>query len=162
MQSNQINKSRLKVLQAQDSSIEEIMEEAKRRLSSIPTSSSYTSTLSALMLQSFFRFMDGSELDNLSISVRVRKEDLAMAQKALEQAQTEFRQSTGRSLKSASIDESNWLHESSLGGIVASSMNGRIILENTLASRLELAAEALLPVIRSELFGASETRKFFD
>lgn len=162
MQSNQINKSRLKVLQAQDSAIEDIMEEVKKRLASIPSASTYTSFLTALMLQSFYRFMDAGESDSLSISLRIRKEDLSMAQKALEQAQADFRQSTGKSVKSASIDEVNWLQAPCLGGIVASSMNGRIILENTLASRLELASEALLPVIRSELFGASETRRFFD
>lgn len=164
MQSNQINKARLKVLQAQDGAIEEIMEEARKRLASVPSASNYVSILSALMVQSFYRFMDSGETTEgqLSISVQVRKEDLVVAQRALEQAQSAFRQSTGKSLKSATIDETNWLHESSLGGIIASSMNGRIVLENTLASRLGLAAEALLPVVRTELFGASETRRFFD
>jgi V-type H+-transporting ATPase subunit E len=164
MQSNQINKARLKVLQAQDGAIEEIMDEARARLASVPSATDYVSILSALMLQSFYRFMDGGESAEglLSISVRVRQGDLAVAQRALEQAQSAFRQSTGKSLRSATIDEANWLQESSLGGIIASSMNGRIVLENTLASRLGLVGDALLPVLRTELFGASETRRFFD
>jgi len=46
------------------------------------------------------------------------------------------------------------------GGVVLSARDGRIMCNNTLDQRLGLAAENLLPEIRTILFGVSATRKF--
>lgn len=156
-----MNKSRLRVLQAQDQAIDGILEEAKQRLTAIPSSNDYQQFMSALILQAFYRFMDGTNTEQLSVVLQVRQADLSLAKAALDQALEQFKVATGSALKSAKIDEAHFLDESVLGGIVATAMNGRIRLENTLATRLTLATEALLPVVRSELFGASEIRKFY-
>ena len=48
------------------------------------------------------------------------------------------------------------------GGVVLASNNGRIVCDNTLDRRLELAYEGLLPQVRGQMFGYSESRKFFN
>ena len=48
------------------------------------------------------------------------------------------------------------------GGAVLSAHNGRIMVSNTLDSRLEIAFSNNLPLIREMLFGVSETRAFRD
>ena len=54
---------------------------------------------------------------------------------------------------SISLDGSRPLSEKSyIGGVKCVGLNGRIVCDNTLNTRLELAAEALLPTIRSSLF----------
>lgn len=40
--------------------------------------------------------------------------------------------------------------------------HGRIRVNNTLENRLELMAGQMLPEIRTQLFGANKSRKFFD
>lgn len=149
------------MLQAQDQAIDSIIEEAKQRLASIPSSNNYVAFMAGVMLQAFYRFMDGTNTEQLTVVLQVRKTDLAVAKTALNQALDQFKQATGSTLKSAKIQEDHFLDDSCLGGIVAEAMNGRIRLENTLTARLALATEALLPVVRTELFGASEIRKFY-
>ncbi len=158
-----MNKARLRVLQAQDEQVEEIVEEAKRRLSSVPSSSEYPEMVEKLIIQSIYRFMDGSDSDNkMNITIQVRKQDESIAQKALKNAAESFERATKLKLSSFNVDSQNWLPDSVLGGIVASANGGRIVLSNTLESRLDLAVEALLPVMRTQLFGPSESRHFFN
>ena len=149
------------MLQAQDEAINEIVESVKERLKQVRSASSYQETLQTLMLQSFYRFMDGGDKE-LVIAIQVLQVDRDLAREALSGAVQSFKNATGHPIKAA-IDEQNWLDpQSCLGGIVASMQKGKISVSNTLDSRLDLAIEALLPVIRTELFGPSDTRKFFD
>lgn len=154
-----MNKARLRVLQAQDEAVEGMVEEARQRLSQIASSPEYIDIMTSLMLQSFFRFFESSS--QLEVNVRVRQSDLPVAREALTKAEAAFQTETGQAL-TAILDANRFLEESTYGGLVASTMNGRVELSNTLASRLDLVVEAMLPVVRTELFGPSETRRFFD
>lgn len=117
--------------------------------------------MESLILQSFCRLIDGKNFT--PITIQVRQTDLDIAKQALLNALDGYKTMTkGVQLDKVTIDEQNWLDASSAGGIVANTLNGRISFNNTLESRLELATEALLPALRTNLFGASECRKFFD
>ena len=48
------------------------------------------------------------------------------------------------------------------GGIVLASHGGKIVCDNTLDRRLEIAYEGLLPLVRGQMFGFSKARKFFN
>lgn len=160
-QSNQLNKARLKVLQAQDEAIDEIMESIRVRLAQkITEKSSYKAIMTDLILQCLFRCMD-DEGTSKEILLRVKRTDVDVAADAMRAAQLKFKEHTGYQI-SCQLDQDHHLDEGSIGGVLASSAGGRILLSNTLSTRLELASEALLPVIRAELFGPSQTRKFFD
>jgi V-type H+-transporting ATPase subunit E len=160
-QSNQVNKARLRALQARDELLENIREEAKVGLSKVSSSAQYPSFLEDLILQSFCRLIDGKNFT--PITIQVRQADVEVAKKALGKALEDYKKLTnGVQLDKVTIDEQRWLDANCAGGIVANTLNGRIRFNNTIEARLELATEALLPALRTNLFGASECRKFFD
>jgi V-type H+-transporting ATPase subunit E len=49
---------------------------------------------------------------------------------------------------------------SSSGGVIGSTLKGKIMVDNTLDERLGILEEMMLPEIRSDLFGKNENRKF--
>jgi len=51
---------------------------------------------------------------------------------------------------------------SSAGGVVILGQGGKIIMDNTLDTRLELLKDSSLPAVRETLFGENNNRKFFD
>lgn len=50
----------------------------------------------------------------------------------------------------------------SVGGVVIVGGNGKIDIDNTLETRLNLLKDSALPAMRKALFGANPNRKFFD
>lgn len=57
----------------------------------------------------------------------------------------------------------NWyLVYCSAGGVELYAQKGKIKVDNTLEARLQMIAQHELPKSRSALFGANESRKFFD
>ncbi len=50
----------------------------------------------------------------------------------------------------------------SAGGVSIVGGNGKIDINNTLETRLELLRESALPIMREALFGKNPNRKFFD
>jgi len=172
-ESNQVNRARLRVLQAQDQAVEEIVGGARERLQEVPSTNGpeYEALLVQLMLQAFYRFMDGSQpktgASSPSIVLQVREADMAAAKNALPKALSLFHSTTSNTKTnttatlSVRLDEQSYLDPSDLGGLIAIGQGGRIRLSNTLTSRLGLAVEGLLPVMRAELFGPSSTRRFF-
>jgi V-type H+-transporting ATPase subunit E len=45
----------------------------------------------------------------------------------------------------------------SMGGVVVTSTDGRIVVNNTLDARLRIVKEEQLPAIRAKLFGVEES-----
>ncbi|RHZ80509.1 hypothetical protein Glove_134g179 [Diversispora epigaea] len=151
-QSNNINKSRLRVLQARQELLEELFNEARTRLKKV---SQYGDLLKDLILQGLFQLLDEN------VTIFVRRCDLNVAKEAVDSAQKEFIKSTGLSVK-IDIEDGNFLPDDSAGGVVLTSHFGRIRIDNTLEERLRLAQEEMLPEIRLLLFGHSPNRKYFN
>ncbi|KAI8816010.1 ATPase, V1/A1 complex, subunit E [Fimicolochytrium jonesii] len=155
-QSNHINKCRLRVLQARQQVLNELLSDAKSQLTSISNDrSKYEQLLHDLLLQGFYKLME----KDLQISCRQKDADIVRS--AIKAAADTYKQKIGGQVN-AVIDESAWLPESGAGGVVVNAQEGRIRVSNTLESRLDLLSEHMLPDIRILLFGPSLTRKFYN
>ncbi|KAJ3087461.1 V-ATPase V1 sector subunit E [Quaeritorhiza haematococci] len=155
-QSNHINKSRLKVLQARQQILNDLAQEARSRLKGITSDpSKYQPLLQDLILQALFQLMESD------VKLHCRKSDLEIVRKAAAEAAAAYDKEVKQKVK-ITIDEANPLPETSAGGVVLSVMEGRIRTANTLEARLELLMEHMLPDIRILLFGPSTTRKFYN
>ena len=150
------NKTRLKILATKEQSLEEILEDAEAELKKISKDkSSYTKVLSGLIEEGLFALMEEK------VSVKGRKQDLELLKEAAKTAKTHFEE-TAKFEVEINIIESDFLNESSAGGVIIINGTGKIEVNNTLGERLQLLSETALPAVRLELFGPSETRKFFD
>ncbi|KAI8920353.1 ATPase, V1/A1 complex, subunit E [Powellomyces hirtus] len=155
-QSNHINKCRLKVLQARQQVLTELLAETKGQLVNISNDrSKYEGLLKDLLLQGFYQLMEKE------VKVNCRQKDNDIVKQAIGEANIQFEKEFGYKVK-AEIDDANPLPESSAGGVVVGAHEGRIRVSNTLESRLELLSEHMLPDIRILLFGPSMTRKFYN
>lgn len=54
------------------------------------------------------------------------------------------------------INKQNYLTEEDIGGVILTSLTGRIVCDNTLRARLSYCLQLLLPTIRSMLFQESD------
>lgn len=95
------------------------------------------------------------------VTLQCRVQDVLLMEKAIPAACNEYIKASG-SRCSVHLDTQTYLSADCAGGVVATSINGRIRCDNTLETRLEQAFEMMLPNIRVRLFGHSENRKFFD
>ncbi|RSH94583.1 V-ATPase V1 sector subunit E [Saitozyma podzolica] len=131
-QSTALNASRLKVLQARNEHLENIFEEANKQV---------------LLL-----------LLAPEVTLSHRPKDSDLVKKAASAAQKRYKDMSGRESK-VSFESS--LADDSAGGVVGSTMAGRIKVDNTLGERLQILEEKMLPELRFDLFGANPNRKFF-
>jgi len=100
-------------------------------------------------------------LEEPKILVRARKADFDVVRKAIEDAQKEYKDQTGKETK-VEVDESNPQPEGSAGGVSIIGGGGKIDINNTLEERLHLLETDALPSIRVILFGENANRKFHD
>lgn len=159
----------------------DIHEQTKGHLIDISTdvknSSKYTELIRLLILQALFRLMEEQ------IILYCRPQDEQLVREASQWAAEEYSRRVKAHLSQASsqqqqqhprgqrlpaiavninLDMNHPLRGDSAGGIIASTLGGKIRCNNTLEARLEQAFEDQLPLIRTKLFGHSENRKFFD
>ncbi|KAH8040355.1 hypothetical protein HPB51_010135 [Rhipicephalus microplus] len=95
------------------------------------------------------------------VVVMGRKKDVALVKAVSESAAKKFRD-VAKFKVTVSVDTKNFLPEACFGGVVLSASKGRIIVTNTLDSRLELISQRMQPEIRAGLFGTNPRRKYFD
>lgn len=89
-QSNQINKTRLKVLQFRDERLSEIIDEAQNSLTSLKSSvESYSDLLFKLTLDVFFRLMERE------VTLECLPDDLDLVMNASQKASKSFMDCTG-------------------------------------------------------------------
>ena len=160
--SKQLNDTRIKVLQAQDEAVRAIQGDAQRRLGALAKNqASYGALLQSLLVEAMYK------LENQQVKVRCRGDDSALVQGLLPQAATTFSQLFGKSAPHVEMDEGNVLppagggtsssaseeFDTCAGGVVVTSIDGRIVCSNTLDDRLKIAYGSNLPTIRGMLFG---------
>jgi len=164
--SNELNQSRLRVLKAKEEGVQRLLTEAHKRLSSVTQNpEAYKKILKELLLQSLLK------LNETKLKVVCRKEDVTVVNQVMTTAIAEFKVKTGLSVE-LDLEKSTHLPpgpqsgslegEFCSGGLVLATPDGRIMCSNTLDSRLKLSFDALLPEIRTILYGASLTRKHKD
>lgn len=150
------NKTRLKVLGARQELLDNIFEEAQKKLAEgAKDKGKYQKALKGLLLEGFYA------LDEPELQVRARKKDYDVVKKTIEEAAKEFKKELGKDI-TAKIQEDDPLPEGIAGGVVVISGNGKIDIDNTFEARLRLLEESAAPAVREALFGKNPNRKFFD
>ncbi|KAK2697946.1 hypothetical protein QWA68_003029 [Fusarium oxysporum] len=150
------NKTRLKVLGARQELLDNIFEEAQKKLAEgAKDKGKYQKALKGLLLEGFYA------LNEPELQVRARKKDYDVVKKAIEEAAKEFKKELGKDI-TAKIQEDDPLSEGIAGGVVVISGNGKIDIDNTFEARLRLLEESASPAVREALFGKNPNRKFFD
>ena len=154
--SNMLNQARLKVLKAREDHIRVVLEEARKQLhTKTRDPARYQEVLKNLVMQAVYQLLENE------VIVRCRKQDLGLVEKAVDQVMKEYVEKIGKGCK-VIIDRDNFLSPECAGGIELTAQNGKIKINNTLESRLDMTSQQLLPEIRETLFGANPNRKFKD
>jgi len=154
--STQINKARLEVLEKRGKFMAEIEETSFQRLGELKKDSKkYENLLYKLIIQGLIR------IDESQIRIQCLKQDLNALQNVFSKAVAEYKaiwkdQVGEESHVDVSIETEKFLPDSRVGGIVMTARQNKIVLDNTLAARLEICSESLLPIIRGRLFGVVE------
>uniref|UniRef100_M4F2F0 Uncharacterized protein n=1 Tax=Brassica campestris TaxID=3711 RepID=M4F2F0_BRACM len=143
--SMQLNSSRIKVLQAQDDIVNAMKDQAAKDLLNVSgDEDAYKQLLKDLIVQCLLRLKEPSVL------LRCREEDLGFVESILEDAKEEY---AGRTPPSSFPLLLLLVILMVSTGVVLASRDGKIVCENTLDARLDVAFRMKLPVIRRSLFG---------
>eukprot|EP01016_Furgasonia_blochmanni_P045148 TRINITY_DN632_c0_g1_i4.p1 TRINITY_DN632_c0_g1~~TRINITY_DN632_c0_g1_i4.p1 ORF type:complete len:295 (-),score=107.72 TRINITY_DN632_c0_g1_i4:114-998(-) len=152
--SSKINNSRIKKMEQRFAVINKVREEAATKLrSQLSDPSIHKPLMKKLIIQGLIKLMEEEVL------LKCRKEDTAIVESVLEEAEREFtdlcRRETGRELNTKLYllkDQPLDANQVKCGGIVLYAARGRIVCSNTLDDRLNLGYEDSLPDIRFGLF----------
>lgn len=154
--SNLLNQARLKVLQAQQQHIQNLLAEARTRLSKASSDrNSYSRVIRDLVIQALFQIMEPQ------VTIRCREADLDLVESVLPAAVEQYSAAMNKPCQ-ITIAKDNFLSADACGGVELTAFHGRIRVNNTLENRLDMIAGQMLPETRTKLFGANVNRKFFD
>ncbi|KAI5662932.1 hypothetical protein M9H77_22255 [Catharanthus roseus] len=154
----QLNASRIKVLQAQDDLVNSLKDAVSRELLRVlDDKNAYKKLLKGLIVQSLL------QLKEQSVMLRCREMDAALVQSVLDEAKREYAdKANAKQALNITLDKNVYLPPppsgpdshgpSCYGGIVLASQDGKIVSENTLNARLDVAIRKKLPEIRKMLF----------
>ncbi|XVF13085.1 hypothetical protein REPUB_Repub08aG0177500 [Reevesia pubescens] len=155
--SMQLNASRIKVLQAQDDVVNAMKESASKDLLNVSRDHHvYKKLLKDLVVQSLVRLKEPAVL------LRCRKDDVHLVESVLDDAKEEYASKVNVHPPEIFIDNVHLppapSHHNAhgpfcSGGVVLASRDGKIVFENTLDARLDVAFRKKLPEIRKWLFG---------
>jgi len=154
--SNLQNNGRLRVLKAREDHIKALRDDARKKLVVLSQDvAGYKKLLEGLIVQGLYQMIEDTVL------IRCRQKDVAYVQEVMGKAVASFRTATSRDTK-VTVDTDNYLSPDLAGGVELVAQSGKIKVENTLESRLELICYQMLPDLKEMLFGANYNRKFRD
>jgi len=148
--STALNKARLEKLRAQQKEVQNVFAAARARLPTLASGAGYSELLGKLILQGMVA------LDETEMIVRVRPDDIALAQRIIPSVVSEYKDKYLEDKTRAvnvTVDTQHTVKCS--GGAVLSALEGRILCNNTLDMRLVYAYEVSLPRLRHTLFGST-------
>ncbi|KJZ79390.1 V-type proton ATPase subunit E [Hirsutella minnesotensis 3608] len=150
------NKTRLKVLGARQELLDGIFQAAEKQLADgTKDKGRHQKILKGLILEGLYA------LNDKQVQLRARKKDYDLVKKALDEAVKEYKKEVAKDVECL-LDEENPLPEGSAGGVIIIGGGGKIDINNTFETRLELLKESAAPAVRESLFGKNPNRKFFD
>ncbi|XP_010541394.1 PREDICTED: V-type proton ATPase subunit E1-like [Tarenaya hassleriana] len=156
--SMQLNTSRIEVLQAQNDVVNAMKDNASKELLNLSRDvHTYRRLLKDLIVQCLVRLKEPCVL------LRCREMDLSLVEFVLDNAKDEYTAKFKIHAPEIIVDHQVFLppppkhhHSHGLhcsGGVVMASRDGKIVCENTLDARLDVAFRNKLPDIRKSLFG---------
>nr|XP_043637442.1 V-type proton ATPase subunit E-like [Erigeron canadensis] len=154
--SMQLNAMRIKVLQAQDDLVTAMKTSASKELLNVShNKKTYKKLTQSLIVQGLLR------LNEPSVLLRCREVDLSLVESVLEDAKKEYASKARVQTPRIDVDKivylpppptnADPLRPSCSGGVVLASSDGKIVFENTLDARLDVAFRKKLPEIRKTL-----------
>ena len=136
-----------------DDLLTSLMKEASSKCKVVADGGNYSALLQKLIVQGLIK------IEELEVVVYCRKEDVSTVKKVLPAAVDEYvdimEKESGIKLKpkvQVNDNRARDLPESSNGGVKLTALNGKIVLDNTMSSRLALVYSELMPSIREILF----------
>lgn len=149
------NKMRLKVLAAREECLDEVFDKALEGLKKIAgKEKDYKPILKSLIFEATLRLLESK------VVVNVTSKDKKLAESLIETITKEYKEKTGEAVEIALSEEA--LDKKTSGGAIVTNLDGKIVVDNTLESRLGILSQSALPAVRLELFGPSKSRKFLD
>merc|ERR1712071_656253 len=146
--STEIGECRVKKMKNRDDLLKQLLSEAGAKCAMVARGSNYASLVQKLI-----------KIEDLEVVVFCRGEDKGTVTKILPAAIKEYvaiiEKESGVTLKpkvTINNDSKKDLPESSYGGVKVTAESGKIVCLNTMAARLNLVYEELLPSIRAILF----------
>ncbi|CAD5322434.1 unnamed protein product [Arabidopsis thaliana] len=153
-------------LQAQDDVVTAMKDSAAKDLLRVSNDkNNYKKLLKSLIIESLLRLKEPSVL------LRCREMDKKVVESVIEDAKRQYAEKAKVGSPKITIDEKVFLppppnpklpdsHDPHCsGGVVLASQDGKIVCENTLDARLDVAFRQKLPQIRTRLVGAPETSR---
>jgi len=154
--SNMQNQGRIKCLKAREDHMRNVLDEARSNLSKISADPQrYPAILKGLMMQGLLQLLEKE------LVLRCRHKDEQLVVKLLPECLQELQKVWGNTTN-VTIDNEHYLSAESAGGVEMYSKGGKIRVNSTLESRLELISGQIIPQVRTALFGSNPNRKFFD
>eukprot|EP00475_Leptophrys_vorax_P039959 TRINITY_DN7330_c0_g1_i2.p1 TRINITY_DN7330_c0_g1~~TRINITY_DN7330_c0_g1_i2.p1 ORF type:complete len:260 (-),score=90.00 TRINITY_DN7330_c0_g1_i2:72-761(-) len=159
--SSLVNSARLAKVKRRNEVVEKVREAAREKLATADKHPKYPELLKALIVQGLIR------LKETEVTVRIRQEDEAVVSGILHAAESDYKRVMKRDTTldvdvKLKIDTSEYLPAgptkshggyTCAGGVVLICSKGRIVLDNTLDRRLDLAFQELKPIVRKTIFG---------
>ena len=151
--STEIGECRVKKMKIRDELLHTLLSEAGAKCAVVTRGQNYPQLLQKLIVQGLIK------IEENEITVFCRGEDVATVEGILAAAVKEYVEIMKRESNvtlspkvTLNTDRSKDLAESSYGGVLLTALNGKIVCDNTMKSRLNLVYEELLPSIRAILF----------
>jgi V-type H+-transporting ATPase subunit E len=151
--SAEIGACRVKKMEIRDELLKTLLSEAGAKCAVVARGANYPQLLQKLIVQCLIKIEENDTV------IYCRKEDAATVKKALPEAVKEYveimKRESSVTLKpnvTMNTQADKDLVESTHGGILMTALNGKIVCDNTMSSRLTLVYEELLPSIRAILF----------
>lgn len=151
--SAEIGACRQKKMALRDDLLTSLMKEASSKCKVVADGSNYPALLQKLIVQGLIK------IEEMEVVVFCRKEDASTVKKVIPAAVKEYvdimEKESGIKLApkvTVNTNRAKDLPESSNGGVKLTALNGKIVCDNTMSSRLALVYLELMPSIREILF----------
>ena len=151
--SSEVGECRVKKMKLRDELLKTLVSEAETKCGVVARGSNYPALLQKLLVQGLIKIEENEVL------VFCKPEDRKTVEAAIPAAVKEYvsimKRESGVTLSpivTLNTDTNADLPASSCGGVLLTALNGKIVCDNTLQSRLNLVYEELLPSIRAILF----------
>lgn len=151
--SAEIGNCRVKKMKLRDDLLQTLLSEAAAKCAVVARGQNYPQLLQKLIVQGLIK------IEENSVKVFCRGQDVDTVESILPAAIEEYvdimKRESGVTLNpqvTLNSDRSKDLNDKSYGGVLLTALNGKLVCDNTMASRLELVYEELLPSIRAILF----------
>ncbi|KAL3931929.1 MAG: hypothetical protein SGARI_004090, partial [Bacillariaceae sp.] len=155
--SAEIGSCRVKKMKLRDDLLKTLVSEAGAKCAVVTRGANYPQLLQKLIVQGLIK------IEENDVTIFCRSEDINTVKKILPAAVQEYveimKRESSVTLKPKVVlgeDKASCLPESSFGGVLLTALNGKIVCDNTMSSRLNLVYEELLPSIRAILFPDSQ------